>query len=211
MKYQLAIVDDHPLFTNSFELLLNSFEHFFVCLVANSGQELIQKLSVIKYPPEIVLLDISMPGMSGPEIAVWLGMHHPAIKVAAVTMNNNDQSVLEMMKAGCCSYLLKNIHPVELEKALISIAEKGYYNADSININYKRLLNAGLEEYLLTDRERAFLEMACSDATYKQIAAKMKVAIRTVDGYRDNIFKKFGVESRTGMVLEAVRRGLIKL
>jgi DNA-binding NarL/FixJ family response regulator len=96
-----------------------------------------------------------------------------------------------------------------LEKALLEIAEKGYYNADATNINSRRLLN--LEKSNISEKEQHFLILACSDDTYKQIASKMKVAMRTVDGYRDNMFKKLNVESRTGMVLEALRRGLVKL
>lgn len=211
MQYELAITDDHRLFTKSFEMMLNSFEKFWVTLEAHSGVELQQKLRSIKRLPDILLLDVSMPDMTGVEIAEWVADNYPGIKIAAVTMNDNDKCILAMLKAGCCSYILKNIHPSELEKALLEIAEKGYYNADTTNINFRRLIHAQNDEVLLTERERQFLELACSDDTYKNIAGRMKVAQRTVDGYRDNIFKKFNVESRTGMVLEAVRRGLIRL
>ena len=211
MQYEVAIVDDHQLFTKSFEMMLNSFKNFVVTLEAHCGAELQHKISLLPRLPDILLLDVSMPTMNGPEVAAWMSAHYPAVKIAAVTMNDTDKSILEMIKGGCCSYMLKNIHPIELEKSLLEIAEKGYYNADATNINFRRLLNADKQEVQPTDKELEFLQLACSDDTYKLIAVKMGVAFRTVDGYRDSIFKKFKVESRTGMVLEAVRKGLVIL
>lgn len=211
MEYEVAILDDHQLFTKSLEMMVNSFRNFAVTLEAHSGAELQQKINLLGKSPDILLLDVSMPSMNGHEVAAWMTTYYPSVKIAAVTMNDADKSILEMIKAGCCSYMLKNIHPIELEKSLLEIAEKGYYNADATNINFRRLLTAGRQEIQLTDRELAFLKFACSDDTYKRVAANMGVTVRTVDGYRDSIFKKFKVESRTGMVLEAVRKGLVIL
>jgi len=118
-----------------------------------------------------------------------------------------------MIKAGCCAYLLKDIHPDELDKALHEIYNKGYYNADAANINFRRLLQHQQreDELHLSDKEKEFLKLSCSDATYKQIAATMHVSERTVDGYRESLFRKLSVQSRTGMALEAIRRNLVSL
>ena len=120
-------------------------------------------------------------------------------------------TIISMIKAGCCAYLLKDIHPEDLNKALHEIYYKGYYNADAVNINYRRLLQHQEKEVQLTDKEKEFLQLACSDATYKQIAATMHLSERTVDGYRENLFRKLNVQSRTGMALEAIRRNIVSL
>jgi DNA-binding NarL/FixJ family response regulator len=136
---------------------------------------------------------------------------YPTVKVVALSMKDNDATIIEMLKAGCCAYLLKDIHPTELEKALREIFTTGVYYNDASNVNYRRLLLQSEQKQTLTDREREFLSLACSDLTYKAIAVKMNVTERTVDGYREILFNKLNVQSRTGMVLEGLRRQLVTL
>jgi DNA-binding NarL/FixJ family response regulator len=126
-------------------------------------------------------------------------------------MNDSDRTIIEMIKAGCCAYLLKDTHPNELEKALHEIYTRGYYNSDVININYRRLLQEQNDPLNITENEKVFLQLACSDLTYKQIGAQMHLSERTIDGYRENLFHKFKVQSRVGLVLEAIRKNCIKL
>jgi DNA-binding NarL/FixJ family response regulator len=152
-----------------------------------------------------------MPVMDGIATATWLNEHYPAIKLVALSMNDTDKIIINMIKAGCCAYLLKDTHPNELEKALNEINERGYYNADVSNINYRRLLQAEKEAIVMSDNEKKFLEYACSDMTYKQIADKMHLSERTIDGYRQSLFQKLNVQSRVGLALEAIRKDLVKL
>jgi DNA-binding NarL/FixJ family response regulator len=142
-----------------------------------------------------------------------LSKKYPLIKLVALSMKDDDITIISMLRAGCCAYLLKDIHPDELEKALEEIDEKGYYNADQANINFRRLILAGKKEEAnrLTEKEKIFLQYACSDLTYKQIASKMNLAERTIDGYRESIFEKLNVQSRVGMAMEAIRRKLVNI
>jgi DNA-binding NarL/FixJ family response regulator len=126
-------------------------------------------------------------------------------------MNNDDKTIIDMIKAGCCAYLLKDTHPNELEKALNEIADKGYYNADVSNLNFRRLLQAERETISLTEKEKRFLQLACSDKTYKQIAAEMNLSERTIDGYRESLFLKLKVQSRVGLCLEGIRKKIVDL
>jgi DNA-binding NarL/FixJ family response regulator len=128
-------------------------------------------------------------------------------------MKDDDRSIISMLQAGCCAYLLKDIDTGELEKALEEVYTKGYYNSDIVNINYRRLILAANENVspTLSEREKVFLQLACSDLTYKQIAAEMHLSERTIDGYREALFEKFKVQSRVGMVLEALRRKIVHL
>ena len=133
------------------------------------------------------------------------------MKLVALSMNDNDTVIIEMIKAGCCAYLLKETHPDELEKALQEIHIKGFYNGDVSNINFRRLLLAEKEAIHITEKEKQFLQHACSDLTYKQIAALMFLSERTIDGYREILFGKLKVQSRVGLAMEAIRRGLVTL
>lgn len=213
MKISVGIVDDHQLFLRSLGLMLSGSPDFTIAIEAVNGKDLQEKMKVTKVLPDIMLIDVSMPVMDGIATAGWLNENYPQIKPAALSMDDSDKAIIAMIKAGCCAYLLKDIHPGELEKALHEIYTKGYYNGDASNINYRRLRKAEEDEERLhlNDNEKQFLQLACSDLTYKQIAAKINKSERTIDGYREVLFQKFKVQSRVGLVLEAIRRDLVKL
>lgn len=212
-KISIGITDDHQLFLKSLSLMIESFRNFSVTVEASNGKQLIEKLSRLKSLPDIILLDVNMPEMDGPATAAYLSEHYPQIKLVALSMNNDDNTIISMIRSGTCAYLLKDMHPDVLEKALNEVAEKGYYNADVANINFARLLRKEKEtgSLSLTEREKEFIQYACSDLTYVQIADKMNVSARTVDGYRASVFEKLNVQSRVGMALEAIRLGLYRI
>ena len=209
----IGIVDDHQLFVKSLGLMLATFDRYKVVIEASNGKDLQTKMQQSKIVPDLMLLDVNMPQMDGYETARWLQQYNASIKLVALSMNDNDTAIINMIKAGCCAYLLKDTHPNELEKALNEIATKGYYNGDMSNINFRRLLQAQEKKEALniTAREQQFLEHACSDMTYKYIASLMGVSERAVDGYRESLFEKLKVQSRVGLCLEALRRELVKL
>lgn len=212
MKINIGIVDDHQLFLKSLSILIESFPGFSIVLDAMNGDLLAKKLALATELPDIILLDVNMPVMDGAKTAALISEKYPQIKLVALSMQDDDTSVINMIKAGCCAYLLKDIHPDELEKALKEVHASGYYNADISNIRYRRLLARKEEEKIqLTERELVFLQLACSDLTYKQIADRMHLAERTIDGYRESLFQKLNVQSRVGMVLEGLRRNLVNL
>ena len=212
MKINIGLVDDHQLFLASLKVLIESFPTFSIVLEALNGEALLKKLEFVTVLPDILLLDVNMPVMDGANTAIVISSKYPEIKMVALSMKDDDVSVIKMIKAGCCAYLLKDISSDELEKALMEVYNKGYYNADISNINYRRLiLKTKEEEIVFTERERAFLKLACSDLTYKQIAMQMHLSERTIDGYRESLFQKLNVQSRTGMALEALRRNLVSL
>lgn len=212
MKTSIGIVDDHTLFAKSLELMLRSFHNYEVVVVASNGKDLKEKIAAGSPLPEIMLIDVNMPVMNGVETARWLSSQYSRIKLVAVSMNDDDNIIIDMLRAGCCAYLLKETHPDELEKALQEIRQHGYYNADSGNIQFRRMPEAHTEPLpSISDREKQFLHHACSDLTYKQIASLMSLSERTIDGYRESLFHKLKVQSRVGLALEAIRKGLVAL
>jgi DNA-binding NarL/FixJ family response regulator len=210
---KIALADDQQLFLRSLSLLINSISGFTVALQALDGLIMLQELENNKEKPDIILLDVRMPVMNGPETAIAIKSKYPEIKLIALSMNDDDTSVIEMFKAGCCAFLLKDIHPDELHNALYDVYNLGYYNADAINGHLRNLMARGVtsQKLLLSDREKTFLKLACSDMTYKQIASIMCLSEKTIDGYRESIFIKMNVKSRVGMALEAIRHNLVAL
>jgi DNA-binding NarL/FixJ family response regulator len=212
MSIKVGIVDDHQLFRKSLRLLVSNFTDVEVILDAQDGSDLQGKIKGQTELPDLMLIDVEMPNMNGPETAKWLHTNYPAIKLIALSMNENDEIVLRMIKAGCCTYLLKDSEPNELERAIQNVHKHGYYNSEISNSTLGQLLmQRNSDAVQISEKEKEFIQLATSDQTYKQIADIMKVSERTVDGYRGSLFSKLQVQSRTGMVLEAIRRGLVKI
>lgn len=213
MKLKIVISDDHRLFLKSLSMLVQSFPGFEVVGEALNGAELLKIMALQKDPPDLALIDVNTPVMNGAQTVAEITKHYPVTRCVALSMKEDDSSILSMLRAGSCAYLLKDIHPDELEKALHEVHANGFYNADLFNLNYRRLMaNMKKEDALhISERERAFLRYACSDLTYHQIAAEMFLAPRTIDGYRESLFEKLNVKSRVGLALEAIRRKLVEL
>src|SRR5580658_6324282 len=140
MKISIGLADDHQLFLSSLSLLVDNLPEFQIVLQALNGKECLQKISALPTPPDILILDDKMPVMDGCQTAKTISSEYPGIKIVALSMKSDDYSIINMLKAGCCAYLLIDIHPNELEQALIQINQHGYYNADAANINYRRLI-----------------------------------------------------------------------
>lgn len=213
MKINIGLVDDHQLFLKSLSMLLSSVPDFEVVVEASHGKDLQQKLQANAPLPDIMLIDVEMPEMNGLETARWLHTTHPSVRLVALSMNDKEQTVIDMIKAGCCSFLLKDTHPDELERALKEIYTKNYYNSDLNKTNLAHLImtNQSGIVFQVGEKEREFLQHATTDLTYKQIATLMNLSERTIDGYRESLFFKLQVQSRTGMVMEAIRKGLVKV
>lgn len=208
---RVGIVDDHQLFVNSLSLMINSFQGFQVVVETISGKRMLESLHSVDGNIDLVLLDVKMPEMSGAVLAKEIVGLYPLIKMIALSMNDDDHSILQMINNGACAYLLKEIHPTELEKALRNVYENGHYYSDLTNINFRRLLVTDKQNSQISIREKKFLDLAKTDLTYKQIALEMNLSERTIDGYRESLFDKFNVQSRVGMVITAIRRKIIEL
>jgi DNA-binding NarL/FixJ family response regulator len=211
MKIRIGIVDDHQLFLKSLGFLISSLPNFELMVDAVNGEDILEKLrnGLI---PDILLIDVNMPRIDGVETAKIVNRLYPKVKMVALTMKDEDATIIRMLQAGCSAYLLKDVHPNELEKALNEVNTRGYYNADKYDIGHRRFVSKSKEDVIvLTEREKQFLRLACSDLTYKQVAKEMSLSERTIDGYRESLFEKFNVKSRVGMALEAIRRNLVAL
>jgi DNA-binding NarL/FixJ family response regulator len=213
----VAIVDDHVLLRNGLANLIRGLETYAVLFEANNGKDFIKQLQP-RYLPDIVLLDINMPEMDGYEIALWLKRNYPGIKILALSMYDNENAIIRMMKNGAKGYILKDIDPLEFRHALDSLMRKGFYYSELVTGKLIHAVNQldEPEETLknlisLNDREIEFLKLACTEMTYKEIAEKMYLSARTIDGYRDALFEKLNVKSRVGLVLYAIKNSIVCL
>jgi DNA-binding NarL/FixJ family response regulator len=213
MAHNIVIVDDHLLIAKAISSMINQFKGYNVLYEVENGQELINKFLLEKNIPDIVLLDISMPVMDGFETATWLKNNHPVVKVIVLTMQGDDASLVKMIRAGAISYLNKNVHPSELQKALDAVCEKGIYYPDwaTSRILYALAHNEDEHTVKLSEKEIEFLRYSCSEMTYSEIGEKMFCSGRTVESYRDSLFEKLHVKTRTALALFAVKIGLHKL
>ncbi|SKC58572.1 response regulator transcription factor [Ohtaekwangia koreensis] len=216
MQHSVVVVDDHILIAEALTGIIEKFRRYKVLYEAENGKMLIDKFQQAVNIPDIVLVDINMPVMDGFETATWLTQNHPGIRILALSMQDEEETLIKMIRCGAKGYLLKNVHPTELEKALDALVDKGYYYPDWIA--HKVLMSLSNEKETTTatkiqlnDREMDFLRYAATELTYKEIAEKMFCSPRTVESYRDNLFEKFGLKTRVGLVMYALRNGLIKL
>ncbi len=207
---QIALVDDHRLFRSGIVSLLNDFKQFKVIIEAANGEELIRKISP-NFKPHIILLDINMPIMNGSTTALWLKKAYPEISVIVLSMFDDPERVLEMLKLGVKGYLLKDAEPAEFEQALLKVSQGEVYYPEFVTRLLVDSINHPIANNILNAREIEFLRLASTELTYKEIADQLSVSVRTVDGYRDSLFDKLQVKSRIGLVLYAVKNKLIVL
>ena len=213
----VALVDDHTLLRNGLASVINSFTGYTVLFEANNGKHFTELLNPDNLP-NLVLLDVTMPVMNGYETALWITTHYPQIKILALSMLNDERSIIRMLRNGAKGYILKDAELNELKKALDSVVSKGIYINELMYNNIIHSMNSqGPEENEhhkamgLTEREKEFLRWLCTDKSYKEIAAAMYLSPRTIDGYRDILFEKLKVASRVGLVIFAIRNEIVKL
>jgi two-component system, NarL family, invasion response regulator UvrY len=213
----VVLVDDHSLLRNGLAELLKNLGHQ-VLFEANHGADFIKGINPNALP-DIVLMDINMPEMNGFDASLWLKQHHPEVRVLALSMYDNENAIIRMLKCGARGYILKDSDPRELKKAIEDVLQKGYYYSDLVNGKIIHAINkiddngdGDLKQLIpLTDREEEFLKYTCTELTYREIAEKMFLSPRTIDGYRDNLFDKLKLKSRVGLAIYAIRHGLVRI
>lgn len=212
---KIVLVDDHKLFRKSLSNWLSTQEQFNILFEANNGKEFIEKLDPQNLP-EVVLMDISMPVMNGFEATEWLQQNYPQVKVLAISMYDAEMTIIKMLQCGAKGYLLKDTDPKELDLAITTIAAKGFYYSELVNskllhaineTNTKQRKSNNLLE--LNDREIELLKLCCTEFTYKEIAEQMNLSPKTIDGYREELFKKLSVQSRVGLAMYAIKAGIV--
>jgi len=209
----VSLIDDHVLLRNSLAAVIDSFDGYKVVFEADNGKHFIEQLARYKRP-HVVLLDISMPVMDGFETAKWINEHAPDIKVLVLSMINNEEAVISMLKDGVRGFILKDSKPHVLRQALDEVINKGFFLNDVVSGQVLNILREQPEQSSknnLTEKEITFLKFCCSEKSYKEIADEMNISLRAAEALRCSLFEKIDTPSRVGLVLYAIRKGYFKV
>lgn len=211
---KVAIADDHKIFRKGVILSLRPFSNIKFVLEAENGQQLLQGLE--EADPDVVLMDLRMPGTDGMEATKQISKKFPKIKVVVLTMYEDERFVYHMMENGANGYLLKNAEPQEIRRAIVDVHEKGYYLNNFVNrILLKRsharqkIVPSLNNEITLSDKERDVLRYICMEFTAQEIAQKMEISARTVEAIKDRLMERFGSKNTAGLVFFAVKNNLV--
>jgi two-component system, NarL family, invasion response regulator UvrY len=212
----IALVDDHILLRQGLANLIKTFKGYHVLFEADNGIDLIEKLKT--GVPSAILLDINMPKMDGFKTAAWLKTNYPAIKVLALSMSDEEETIIKMLQAGAHGYILKNTTPEELKHALDAVLDKGYYLNEELGTNVINSITKPItkpevifDTSLLNKKEIQFIKLSCTELTYSEIANKMSLSPKTIEFYKTNLEKKTGIRNRVSLVLFALKNGIVKL
>lgn len=208
---KVALVDDHIILRKSLSVLIGMLQGFTVISESDNGEQFIKNINENDLP-DIVLMDITMPVMDGVATTKWLKQNYPELKVVALSMLKNDLIIIRMLKNGARGYLLKDCEPAELKQAMIEVYERGYYYNEWLTPRMKARdlhKDTGYSKIMINEGELHFLRMSCTEKTYKEIADEMGLSMRTIDGYREALFRKLQVSTRVGLVLYAIKNELV--
>jgi len=211
---KVAIADDHKIFRKGVILSLRPFTNIKFVLEAENGDQLIEGIAASE--PDVVLMDLRMPGKDGIETTRILSKQYPSIHVIVLSMYEDDRFVSHMMENGASGYLLKNAEPQEIRRAVMDVYEKGYYLNNFVNRILLKKSHAKQKaipslnnEITLTDRERDVLKFICMEFTAQEIAQKMDISPRTVEAIKDRLMERFGSKNTAGLVFFAVKNNLV--
>ena len=211
---RVALADDHTMFRKGIvELMMRTSDKFEIVAEAGNGQDLIDQIGKLEQYPDVCLLDVNMPVLDGYKTLVSLKETYPLMKFLILSMNGNEFAIIKMLRNGANGYLLKEDDPEELKRAVECVADNEFYHSE-LTSAHLRALRKGGDKYkpvVLNTNEQTFLELCCSEMVYKEIAKQMGLSVRTVEGYRDDLFQKLNVNTRTGLVIYALKHGMVNL
>jgi DNA-binding NarL/FixJ family response regulator len=215
-KIRLGIADDHKIFRNGLKATLEECPDFDLVVEASNGQQLLAQIASTL--PDVILMDIKMPEMDGIQTTAQVKQRYPHIKILALSMFNEDKYIVDMMKAGASGYLLKNAEPEEITEAISTVYQKDYYFNEHLSVTLikqfagnspQNSANASLADF--SEREIEVLRLVCQEYSNQEIADKIFLSVRTVEGYRARLFEKTRSKNLVGLVIFAVRTGLISI
>lgn len=217
---KIAIADDHQLFLEGLKFIISSFSNVEVVIEANNGQELLKSLA--DRPVDVVLMDLDMPILDGIETTKEVKMKYPELKIILLTMHNSPNLITNMMQLGANGYLVKDEKPQILYEAIQSVVNKDYFFNEYV---FKALLEENKEHYKnkkvqlkkssqetsFSNRELEILQLICLEYTGQEIAKKLYLSPKTVEGHRQKLLRKTGSKNTAGLVIFAIKNNLVEV
>ena len=209
-------MDDEILFRKGISFLLGREPNIDIIFEASNGDELISFLQNNKNNhPDIIIMDLKMPGINGVEATKIIHVEFPKLKIIALTSYDSKSFVANMIDVGAVSYLIKNATPQELIKTINEVAEKGFYYTDYVmkiiqdDVLTAKKTKSTLDSNFLTAREFEVLKLICSQKSTAEIAEKLFISPRTVEGHRNNLLLKTESRNIAGLVVYAVQNEIM--
>ena len=208
-KIRVLIVDDHAVLRAGLRTLLNLQPDMEVAGEAAEGLEALERVKRLE--PDVVLMDITLPGMEGLEVTKKLKKTHPNVKVLILTMHEDRRYLYSALKAGASGYVVKRAADTELIDA-IRAAHRGdvFLHPSMARIVAEDYVEQGAPEQGLSDREREVLRLIAEGCTYKEMAKLLTVSVKTIETYRERIKGKLGLNTRAELVRYALEKGLLR-
>jgi two-component system response regulator NreC len=212
---RVLVVDDHALVREGIKSLLQGIPQLTVIGEAEDGLDAIEQARQLR--PDIVLMDIGMPRMTGVEATRHIREEMPAVQVVALTIHESEEYLFQMLRAGAAGYVLKKSHPSEMLAAIEAATRQETYLTPSMTkglvTDYLRRVGEGEEETTyreLTDREREVLKLIAEGYTNPEIAKLLHVSVKTVQAHRGHIMEKLDLHRPAALVRYAIRKGLVE-
>lgn len=210
---KLAIVDDHTLFRKGFIALLKDFPEFEIVSEASNGEELLETLKETSV--DVILMDIQMPIMDGIETTERLQFKYLNTRIIIITSHNDDELIKHLISKGANGFLLKNQDIETIKDAIHGVLENGYFFNDKVSKTMvKSLVKNGeispsFARKKLTEREIEIVKLISKEMTSKEIAEKLCLSPRSVDGHKERILQKINAKNIIGVIMYAVRNQLL--
>jgi DNA-binding NarL/FixJ family response regulator len=215
----LAIVDDQVLFRQGIMALLQQIPEVKVIADAEDGIALLSMLEVMQPLPDILLMDMEMPGMNGIELNRKMREFYPDVKVIMLTLFDQGRYVFKMVEEGVCGYLSKSCNMAELQEAILKVYDSGFFFSDLIKsalqksseFRTKQIQSFNRIDIELTNREKEIIQLICHELTNAEIAERLFISARTVEGHRNNLLLKTGSKNTAGLVVFAIKNGIYEI
>ncbi|AFK01507.1 two component transcriptional regulator, LuxR family [Emticicia oligotrophica DSM 17448] len=213
----VAIADDQVLFRKGMVSIINAFKNIQVIIEAENGKDLLNTIEEAVIRPDVILLDLSMPELNGVETTKILQQKYSSIKIIILSIHSEERFVTHLMELGVNGYLFKNVEPIEVEKALRAVVEKDFYFNETFLRAMQNRISGKKRRFLiqddipstLTQRELDVLDLICKQHTTQEIADKLFISVRTVDGHRNNLLEKTGMRNTAGLVVFSIKNNLL--
>lgn len=208
----VAYADDHVAVRKGIASYLNILGGIRVVMEADNGKELLTKLENAVKKPDVCILDLKMPVLNGFDVVPIIRKKWKDMKILVLSTYVEELYVVKMIRAGVNGYLSKSCDPDEIKDALISIVNEGKYHSKLFIEGMASVMETLSEEPTrLTEKEKILLNYCCSSLNYAEISREMKTTLKSVEGYRDQLFRKCRVNNRVSLVLYALKNGMIQL
>src|SRR5471030_322051 len=217
---KIGIVEDQLLFREGIKAILNNWDNFSIVFESADGYSVIEKLNAAAILPDVMLVDLSLPPIdkkeySGLHVTFAMAELYPTIKVLILSVHDDENFISEMVKNGAHGYLVKDCDPQELHDAIESVHKKGsYINARTLKAIQNNMARKVKPKKLLANisaREEEILQLTCQQYTAEEIANKLFISVKTVNGHRNNLLIKTGSRNVTGLVIYAIKNNIVSL